>query len=107
MKVSLFLLGRKTCVKLTLDFTLAGVPDLLLYMRLSLPDGDGAVGGTPAPDKELGDGLLDLHRIAKDGSAIPSLSFSSIILAGDLMSTFGSPTVLNVLWCKGKFDSLM
>ena len=82
--------------------TLVGVPDCLrcIIFKMSLP-GDGTgnlspISGKcgPLPEQELGDGLLELIRCTEDISPI-FLSFSSMILAGDFMSTFGRPTLVN------------
>jgi hypothetical protein len=94
--------------KQTFDLTLAGVPDLLrcIVLWLSLPgDSDGGIrsvksdtDGWRPPEDELGEGLRDRKRIgvSPDVVRFKILSFSSMILAGDFMSTLGSPTDVNV-----------
>jgi len=79
---------------------LAGVPDLLrcIVFWLSLPGEGGGTRSarstgrwTPPPDEELGDGLREVNRTGVSPDEL-RFSFSSMIRAGDFMSTFGSPT---------------
>lgn len=82
---------------LTFDFTLAGVPDLLPCIRLSLPDDDDVDGAWL-----LGDGLLDLNQTCKGDSY--NRSFPSITLTGIFRSIFGKPTEANALLWEEKFE---